>query len=247
MTNTKRYMSIGIDVCKGKWVAEALTEKAFEVNKFDSGEKVADNKEFWNNIFKIKKEIRPSYDLWLDKYMDILKNAKEHHIIDLGCGNGGDTLYLTERGYKVIACDYSEEALRIVNKFLPEIRTIKMDISNTFPFDNDSAEIIIADLSLHYFDYETTKSIIKEIRRVLKPNGYIIGRVNSINDINYGAGNGKEIEKNYYLTEEGHKRFFSEEDIRCYFEEFIIEVCEEKSIMKYGNEKRAFEFVVKVH
>lgn len=113
------------------------------------------------------------------------------------------------------------------------------------PFEDESIGLIIADLSLHYFNDETTKNVIKEIKRVLKPNGYLIGRVNSINDSNYGAGSGKEIEKNFYLTEEGYKRFFSEEDIRYYFKEFIIEECEEKSIMKYGNEKRAFEFVVK--
>ena len=171
--------------------------------------------------------------------------SKEQQIIDLGCGAGGDTLYLTERGHKIVACDYSEEALKIVNKFRPEVKTIQMDISKTLPFEEESAEIIIADLSLHYFNDETTKNIVKEIKRVLKVKGYLIGRVNSINDLNYGAGSGDEVEKNFYLTEEGYKRFFSEEDIQYYFKDFAIEECAEKSVMKYGNEKRAFEFVVR--
>lgn len=191
----------------------------------------------------MKKEENPNYDLWLDKHIKILEKSKEEYIVDLGCGSGGDSLYLSERDYKVVACDYSEEALKIINKFLPEVETLQMDITKTFPFENESAEIIIADLSLHYFDDETTKSIIKEIRRVLKRNGYLIGRVNSTNDLNYGAGSGEEIEKNFYLTEEGYKRFFSENDIRYYFKEFVIKVCEEKSVLKYGNEKKAFEFL----
>lgn len=29
MINNNKYMSIGIDVCKGKWLAVALTEKGF--------------------------------------------------------------------------------------------------------------------------------------------------------------------------------------------------------------------------
>lgn len=120
-----------------------------------------------------------------------------------------------------------------------------MDISKTFPFEDGSVEVIIADLSLHYFNGETTKNIVKEIKRVLKTNRYMIGRVNSINDLNYGAGSGEEIEKNFYLTKEGYKRFFSEDVIRNYFKEFSIEVCEEKSVMKYGNDKRAFEFVIR--
>ncbi|MFT8352300.1 class I SAM-dependent methyltransferase [Clostridium saccharoperbutylacetonicum] len=99
--------------------------------------------------------------------------------------------------------------------------------------------------TLHYFNDETTKNIVKEIRRVLKPNGYLIGRVNSTNNFNFGAGCGEEIEKNFYLTEAGYKRFFTEEDIRCYFKDFIIEECKETNITKYGNEKRAFEFAIK--
>ncbi|EKQ54746.1 MULTISPECIES: class I SAM-dependent methyltransferase [unclassified Clostridium] len=204
-----------------------------------------DNNKFWDNIYKSKSAKKPTYDLWLDKYIDILEKNKDKEITDLGCGAGGDTLYLTERGYKVIACDYSEEALKILNEFIPEVKTIQLDLAKTLPFEKESIGLIIADLSLHYFNDETTKNIVKEIKRVLKPHGYLLGRVNSVNDFNYGARSGTEIEKNFYLTEEGYKRFFSEEDIWCYFEDFIIEVCAEKSIMKYGNEKRAFEFVVR--
>lgn len=202
------------------------------------------NKQFWNDIFKNIKEKKPKYDLWLDEYTDILEKTKEQYIIDLGCGCGGDTLYLIERGYSVIACDCSEEALNIINKFLPEVKTIQMDISKTLPFEDESVAVMIADLSIHYFNEETTKNIIREIKRVLKSDGCLIGRVNSINDLNYGAGSGQEMEKNFYLTEEGYKRFFSEEDIRYYFKDFVIEKCAEKSVMKYGNEKKSFEFVV---
>lgn len=202
------------------------------------------NKQFWNDIFKTIKEKKPKYDLWLDEYTDILEKTKKQYIIDLGCGCGGDTLYLSERGYSVIACDCSEEALNIINKFLPEVKTIQMDISKTLPFEDESVEVIIADLSLHYFNDETTKNIITEIKRVLKSGGRLIGRVNSINDLNYGAGSGQEIEKNFYLTEEGYKRFFSQKDIYYYFKDFDIEECVEKSVMKYGSEKKSFEFVV---
>ena len=143
------------------------------------------NKQYWDNIYESKKEKKPIYDLWLDKYKYILDKRKEQSIIDLGCGAGGDSLYLMERGYKVIACDYSEEALNIVNKYLPEVETMQFDVSKTLPFEDESIEIIIADLSLHYFNEEITNNIVKEINRVLKVNGYLIARANSINDVNF--------------------------------------------------------------
>lgn len=201
------------------------------------------NKQYWNNIYESKKDKKLIYDLWLDTYKDILDKFKGNPIIDLGCGAGGNSLYLMERGYKVIACDYSEDALSIVNKYLPEIETMKIDISRTLPFKDESIEVMIADLSLHYFNKETTKNIVKEIKRVLKANGYLIGRVNSVNDINYGAGNGEKIEENFYLTQCGYKRFFNRKDIEYYFGEFEIEHCHKELIMKYGDEKRAWEFV----
>lgn len=40
MEYCKKYMSVGIDGCKGKWVAVCLAEKQFEVNKFNNIEEV---------------------------------------------------------------------------------------------------------------------------------------------------------------------------------------------------------------
>lgn len=201
------------------------------------------NKDYWDNVYKNLKDKKPTYDLWLDKYKNILDKANEQYLVDLGCGSGGDSLYLTKRGYKVIACDYSKEALSIVNKFIPQARIIKLDISKTLPFENSSIEVIIADLALHYFNNETTIKIIKEIQRVLNVNGYLIGRVNSINDLEFGAGSGEEIEKNFYLTQYGYKRFFHKEDIYSYFKEFKIEYCKEECNKRYGSEKWTIEFL----
>ena len=204
-----------------------------------------ESKKYWNKIYKDIQNKKPSYDLWLDKYEEILKKSNYEAIIDLGCGSGGDTLYLNERGYKVIACDYSEEALSIINKHIPDAKTLNVDLTKALPFEDNSIKIIIADLSLHYFNEAATKDILKEIKRVLKNDGYLIGRVNSLNDVNYGAMQGTEIEKHYYLTKDGYKRFFDEEDIKYYFCDFHIEHFSKESMFRYGSEKRTLEFVIK--
>lgn len=201
-------------------------------------------KNYWNDIYKNLKDVKPTYDLWLDKYRYILDEYKDTTIVDLGCGSGGDTLYLIERNYKVLSCDYSKEALSIVNKFIPSAKTMYLDLTNKLPFKDDSISIIIADLSIHYFNDATTKNIISEIKRVLKPSGYLIGRVNSIKDINYGALTGKKIENNFYLTRDGYKRFFNEEDIEYYFKDFNIKNYSEENMNRYGNEKITLEFLV---
>lgn len=204
-----------------------------------------EDKDYWNKIYIDCKDKEPQYDLWLDKYEQILDSTKNQTIIDLGCGAGADTLYLKERGYSVLSVDNSDEALAIVKNKIPNSKIKNLNIAEILPFKDESIHLIIADLSLHYFNDETTKKIIKELKRVLKSKALLIFRVNSINDINYGAGEGEEIEKHFYLGETGYKRFFDEEDIRSYFSEWDIEYLKEDILKKYGNDKRAFEVLVK--
>ncbi len=111
--------------------------------------------EMWDNWSK-KRAIVPVYDNWLDDYYDILTENKNTEILDLGCGIGADTLYLIERGFNVLSCDFSNEALKSISKNIPNSRTKYLDMLETFPFADESYSLIIADLSLHYFDNDTT-------------------------------------------------------------------------------------------
>lgn len=207
------------------------------------------NKEYWNNVYGSIKNNKITYDLWLDKYISILEKSKDTNVIDLGCGSGNDSLYLKERDYKVISCDYSIEALNIVEKYIKNSNVVEMDLTKKFPFRDSTAEIIIADLSLHYFDDDTTKNILNEIKRVLKSGGYLIARVNTIDDINFNAGNGKEIERHFYLTKDGYKRFFDYDDVKNYFGVFEIDKAEKTVMNRYGADKECFEVLCrkKIH
>lgn len=172
--------------------------------------------EMWDNWSK-KRASRPVYDLWLEEYRNILIENKEEEILDLGCGIGADTLYLLERGYKVLSCDFSVNALRSIKKHIPNSKTMYLNMMKPFPLEDCSYNIIVADLSLHYFDNKTTMHIMKEIKRILKENGILLARVASINDYNFGAGSGEKIENNFYFEGVYTKRFFDEEDVEKYF------------------------------
>lgn len=106
------------------------------------------------------------------------------------------------------------------------------------PFANDSFELVLADLCLHYFREQDTIMILDEIKRILKNNGYLIFRVNSINDTNHGAGQGKEVEPRLYRTGSGTlKRFFVEDDIRYFLKDFDIKFLNEEIMRRYELEK----------
>lgn len=172
--------------------------------------------QMWDNWSKKRNSV-PVYDLWLDEYKDVLNNNKNNEILDLGCGIGADTLYLIERGYNVLSCDFSNEALKSIQDNIPNSKTLYLDMMKRFPIEDNTYSLIIADLSIHYFDNKTTIHIMNEIKRILKNGGILLSRVASVNDFNFGAGVGEKVEKNYYFEGDYTKRFFDREDINKYF------------------------------
>lgn len=201
--------------------------------------------DYWNEAYAKSKPQKPVYDLWLDKHSHILEKTKDMPVIDLGCGFGNDSLYLSERGYTVISCDISEAALDRVKEFIPGIRTIVVDMLNGLPFPDASVQVLIADLSLHYFPWKDTVNIVNEINRVLKDGGYLLCRVNSTKDIHYGAGQGDLIEENYYCVNGHAKRFFDREQLEKLFQALDIEYLNEYPMGRYGDPKILWEAAVK--
>lgn len=196
---------------------------------------------YWNNLHSNYDRSDIKYDDWLEKFEEIIDACKTP-ILDLGCGSGNDTLYLINKGKKVIPCDQSENAIKNIKKNFPEIFDCKcFNMLEGFPFPDNYCDLIISDLCLHYFREKDTFKIINEIRRILKDNGHLIFRLNSINDINHGAGSGSEIEHHLYTTQDNRlKRFFDEKDILYFFKDFQIEYLKEETMSRYKLEKRLY-------
>lgn len=150
----------------------------------------------------------------MDRFDSIITNCKSP-VLDLGCGSGNDTLYFIEKGKAVIACDQSANAIHNIQKNFLEVLEVRcFNMLDGFDFEDDSFEIVCADLCLHYFTETDTRMILNKIRRILISRGHLFVRVNSVKDVNYGAGQGIEIEPHLYRTEDGmFKRFFDEEDL----------------------------------
>jgi ubiquinone/menaquinone biosynthesis C-methylase UbiE len=122
------------------------------------------------NVFKYLKEIIP-------------KNLKNKVILDLGCGDGRWSEYLSKLGAKkVFGIDISQDMLdlakqRIKDKLLSNIKIIRADIQN-LPFSNFSIDLAFSVFSLMYF--RNLEAVIKEIGRTLKNGGHLYIATNII-------------------------------------------------------------------
>ena len=199
-----------------------------------------------NNDYKTLSNKLFVYDKWLDRYVNYIKNSKMP-IVDLGCGIGNDTLYLKKLGKDVISVDFSDEALKVVKSNIPNAQTLRMDFEKEWLLKKESADLIIANLSLHYFDEKTTFRILNSIKKTLVDNGILIVRVNSIDDDNYGADSMSEIEHHFYNALDLKKRFFDKDDIMYFFRDFDIISCKKElfSTLIHKKGKSVWECVLK--
>ncbi|WP_409343338.1 class I SAM-dependent methyltransferase [Paenibacillus sp. MBLB4367] len=197
--------------------------------------------EHWNEVFAGLKLGKPQADFWLEKYEPRLASPQNGPVIDLGCRYGCDSMFLTERGYRVIACDFSSEALAIIREYVPGAETKLFDMTCGLPFPDGSARAVVADLSLHYFRWDDTVSIVSEIARVVGTGGLLLARLNSTRDVHYGAGQGIQVEPRYYEHEGRRKRFFDEADLQRLFAGWAIDVLTETNMQRYGKPKICWE------
>jgi SAM-dependent methyltransferase len=143
---------------------------------------------------------------------ELLKCLKPNSsVLELGCGDGRDALFLAEWRHRVIACDFSDAALSQFDEAAARmhIEQYLHDIS-AFPyaFANDSFDAVYARLSLHYFSAAVTREIFAEIARMLRPGGIFLGLFNSHFDSEQGTG--IRLEERYYRLPSGiPKRFFT--------------------------------------
>lgn len=184
-------------------------------------------------------------DLWLDKYREYLEKINKGKCLDLGCGIGQYTKYFRDLGFDVVAADISHEALKKVKEEVPDARILELDMSKDFDIPDNSFDVVFASLSIHYFDTVTTKNILKEIKRILKPNGYFIGAVNSSKTYKFIKDRAVELEPNFYKEGSRTVRLWDSLQFQEFFKDFKIEILEEVTTTRWNKEKIMWEFIVR--
>ena len=191
------------------------------------------NSEYWKNKW-VFRPTEPANNFAVRAYK-LIKRKKLKTLLDLGCGDGRDSIYFFNKGLKVRAVDFSFSGIKKLKLQNPKVNYILSDIKK-IKFKTNSFDIIYAHLSLHYFDDETTSKIFDNLYRILKKNGLLFVKCKSIDDKLFGKG--KKIGENIY--EKGHIRhFFSKEYMKEKLKKFkIIKIQKTSSV--YHNYKSAF-------
>lgn len=93
-------------------------------------------------------------------------------ILDLGCGAGNNSVYLSNLGYDVVGVDLSDKMLAIAQRKKSKATFIKMDIG-ALTFSENSFDHIIAAYSLCYLPKKEILSCLRSLYKILKKDGLI--------------------------------------------------------------------------
>jgi SAM-dependent methyltransferase len=138
------------------------------------------------------------------------------HILELGCGAGNDAAAFAAAGHTVIATDFAPNVIAANRARLADLSNLafeEMRIEKPYPFPDAALDAVYAHLTLHYYFHDITSTIVREIRRVLRPGGWLMFACKSPDDPAWGRG--VEIEPDMFDLNGKVRHFFTPDYARA--------------------------------
>lgn len=127
--------------------------------------------------------------------VEIFKKEGKKRILELGGGQGRDTLFFAQEGFQIYTLDYSlegVEAIKVKAKRLglsQSIIALQHDVRQPLPFDDNIFEGCYSHmLYCMALTISELESLSKEVWRVLQPRGLNLYTVRNTSDAHYKTG-----------------------------------------------------------
>lgn len=173
------------------------------------------------------------FDWDLKRYLSLIPGKE---VLDLGVGQGRNSIPLAELGFNVTGVDYSSKCLEICKNTCSKLNLIQSDI-RTFNIEKNKYDLISSRCVLHFFHKNDTSEIIKNIKDGLKTNGLVYIYVFSVEDpklIKHSMSPDFEVLENNILhnkINDTYVSFFTKEEILELFSDFkTISISSEYSL-----------------
>ncbi len=128
------------------------------------------------------------------------------NFLDLGSGLGRHSVYMAKKGFAVTAMDISDYGIDYL-KSRAKKENVNLSCSvadmHNLPYDDNSFDCILAYHVIYHTDTNGFVQSLKEIERVLKPNGELFLTLISKNTYSYQhIDNYKRVDENTILRDE---------------------------------------------
>lgn len=96
------------------------------------------------------------------------------HILDVGCGTGTTLMLYHEAGCRVSGIDLSPAMVEVARKKLGDRAEIRQGDASTMAYPDGSFDLVLGFLTLHEMPNRIRPAVIREMARVMKPDGRIL-------------------------------------------------------------------------
>lgn len=190
-----------------------------------------ENKRYWDSYYReIEIKVDPSnFAQEVAKYLN-----RNGTLIDLGCGNGRDSLYFEMQELNIIAIDLSEVVIEELSKQYKDYKNLRFvcgDFTKLEEIVQEQVEYCYSRFTIHAITERQQDDLLNSVYEVLKEDGLFFIEVRSVNDEIYSMG--ECVGRNAYIYNGHYRRFIVKEELKEVLKEKGFEVI-------YDAERRGF-------
>ncbi len=131
----------------------------------------------WDKIFKKEGKVFLTPREEMPELVKLFNKRGVKKVLDLGCGSGRHVVYLAKNGFDVYGLDVAPVGLKMTKDWLKQ-ENLKANLKlgsffKKLPYKDNFFDAIIAVQAISHGKIEDIRKVIKEIERILKPNGLI--------------------------------------------------------------------------
>ena len=158
---------------------------------------------------RFDEKYKASPDLFGEEPMPLVKKALNYingkKVLELGVGNGRNTLYLLSKSFEVTGVDMSEEGIRILSERAKDASNLNLVVSDVLKFESpEKFDLVLAVGLLHFLEKKSIDFLINKMKGWTSKGGLnvIAARMIQNNRQDLPHIFTKNELKNYYLDKD---------------------------------------------
>ena len=191
--------------------------------------------------------LKVQYDPELKRFLHLVLGKE---VLDLGVGQGSNSIPLFKQGYNITGVDCSAKCLHICEENCPGLNLIQSDIRN-FEIEKNKYDLILSRYVLHFLHKDESYKIIENVKKNIKKSGLIFISVFSTEDFRIkkfsSNPNFEELENHIFHNKinDTYISFFTKEEIKNLFKDFKPLLVEELYSLDERQENTSYSGVIK--
>lgn len=180
------------------------------------------DREYWNRFYSsVAGQISTPSDfaVFVSEFLTVGKC-----LLELGCGNGRDSLYFLKLGLRITGIDASDYIITMLNNFLRNgnAEFICEDFVKYTPKDNIKYDYVYSRFTLHAISEYQEDQLLNNMKTFLSNDGVFFVEARTVNDNLYGKG--IRVNKNAFIYDDHYRRFIDANEFRLKLERMKFEI-----------------------